>query len=380
MRDYQITGLNWMISLHDNGLSGILADEMGLGKTLQAISFIGYLKLVRKVDGRFLVIVPLTMILNWEQEFRQWCPSLKVVSLYGDGSLRRETINTILSVRPYSWDVCVTSYSTIRVKYSQRFLTTMRWYGLILDEGLCGSQHVSFKSARNLKSTHRLILSGTPVKNSQIRPLLSFLIPEDFDESIEDDSLGNNFLAVLKPICLRRLKDDVKHIKAYKEINVPVYLPTFQLNWYRQILMKNIDVIRGDDSSVKLPKLQSLFTQLSKCANHPYLFDGAEMGPPFVEGDHIVHKSGKMIVLDMLLAKLQQQNARVLLFSQSTEIIDIIEDYLHLRPAYSYVRLNEALQPFKRSNQIAEFEEPNSDKFIFLLPTRVGGFGELNKN
>lgn len=88
MRDYQIRGLNWMISLYENGINGILADEMGLGKTLQTISLLGYMKHYRKIDGPHLVIVPKSTLANWTNEFNKWCPSLKTICLTGDKDSR----------------------------------------------------------------------------------------------------------------------------------------------------------------------------------------------------------------------------------------------------------------------------------------------------
>ena len=88
MRDYQVRGLNWMISLHDNGINGILADEMGLGKTLQTISLLGYMKHYKNIPRPHLVIVPKSTLANWIAEFDKWCPSIKTVCLIGDQDAR----------------------------------------------------------------------------------------------------------------------------------------------------------------------------------------------------------------------------------------------------------------------------------------------------
>ena len=84
MRDYQVYGLNWMISLYENGLNGILADEMGLGKSLQTISLLGYLKHYKNVSGPHLVVVPKSTLLNWSNEFNKWCPTMKSFVFHGD--------------------------------------------------------------------------------------------------------------------------------------------------------------------------------------------------------------------------------------------------------------------------------------------------------
>ena len=88
MRDYQVRGLNWMISLYENGINGILADEMGLGKTLQTISLLGYMKHYRNINGPHMVIVPKSTLQNWMSEFKKWCPSIRTVCLTGDQETR----------------------------------------------------------------------------------------------------------------------------------------------------------------------------------------------------------------------------------------------------------------------------------------------------
>jgi SWI/SNF-related matrix-associated actin-dependent regulator of chromatin subfamily A member 5 len=88
MRDYQLQGLNWLISLHHNGINGILADEMGLGKTLQSISFLGYLKHFKDMVGKHLVIVPKSTLHNWMSEVKRWVPSLSAFLFHGDKDTR----------------------------------------------------------------------------------------------------------------------------------------------------------------------------------------------------------------------------------------------------------------------------------------------------
>lgn len=88
MRDYQIRGLNWMISLYENGINGILADEMGLGKTLQTISLLGFMKHYKNIQGPHIVIVPKSTLANWMNEFNKWCPTLRAVCLIGDQEAR----------------------------------------------------------------------------------------------------------------------------------------------------------------------------------------------------------------------------------------------------------------------------------------------------
>lgn len=130
MRDYQIAGLNWLISLHENGISGILADEMGLGKTLQTISFLGYLRHIVGITGPHLVTVPKSTLDNWKREFERWTPEVNVLVLQGAKDERHELINDRLIDEKF--DVCITSYEMILREKSH--LKKFAWEYIIIDE------------------------------------------------------------------------------------------------------------------------------------------------------------------------------------------------------------------------------------------------------
>eukprot|EP00069_Balaena_mysticetus_P010011 bmy_20500T0 len=334
LRDYQIRGLNWLISLYENGVNGILADEMGLGKTLQTIALLGYLKHYRNIPGPHMVLVPKSTLHNWMNEFKRWVPSLRVICFVGDKDARLSEI------------------------------------------------------VREFKSTNRLLLTGTPLQNNlhELWALLNFLLPDVFNSADDFDSwfdtkncLGDQKLverlhAVLKPFLLRRIKTDVeKSLPPKKEIKIYLGLSKMQREWYTKILMKDIDVLNSAGKMDKM-RLLNILMQLRKCCNHPYLFDGAEPGPPYTTDEHIVSNSGKMVVLDKLLAKLKEQGSRVLIFSQMTRLLDILEDYCMWR-GYEYCRLDGQTPHEEREEAIEAFNVPNSSKFIFMLSTRAGGLG-----
>lgn len=113
-----------------------------------------------------------------------------------------------------------------------------------------------------------------------------------------------------------------------------------QREWYTKILSKDIDIVNGAGKVDKL-RLLNILMQLRKCCNHPYLFDGAEPGPPYTTDYHLVGNSGKLVILDKLLPKLLEQNSRVLLFCQMTRMMDILEDYMLWRGySVSVVNIN----------------------------------------
>uniref|UniRef100_A0A2K6PVJ0 SNF2 related chromatin remodeling ATPase 1 n=1 Tax=Rhinopithecus roxellana TaxID=61622 RepID=A0A2K6PVJ0_RHIRO len=342
LRDYQIRGLNWLISLYENGINGILADEMGLGKTLQTIALLGYLKHYRNIPGPHMVLVPKSTLHNWMNEFKRWVPSLRVICFVGDKDARAAFIRD--EMMPGEWDVCVTSYEMV-IKEKSVF-KKFHWRYLVIDEA------------------HR-------IKNEKSKDFDSWF---DTKNCLGDQKLVERLHAVLKPFLLRRIKTDVeKSLPPKKEIKIYLGLSKMQREWYTKILMKDIDVLNSSGKMDKM-RLLNILMQLRKCCNHPYLFDGAEPGPPYTTDEHIVSNSGKMVVLDKLLAKLKEQGSRVLIFSQMTRLLDILEDYCMWR-GYEYCRLDGQTPHEEREEAIEAFNAPNSSKFIFMLSTRAGGLG-----
>uniref|UniRef100_A0A1B6CCE5 Chromatin-remodeling complex ATPase chain Iswi n=1 Tax=Clastoptera arizonana TaxID=38151 RepID=A0A1B6CCE5_9HEMI len=386
LRDYQVRGLNWMIGLYENSINGILADEMGLGKTLQTISLLGYMKHYKNISGPHIVIVPKSTIANWMNEFNKWCPTLRAVCLIGDQEQRSVFIREVFL--PGEWDVCVTSYEmVIREK---TVFKKFNWRYMVIDEAhrIKNEKSKLSEIVREFKTTNRLLLTGTPLQNNlhELWSLLNFLLPDVFNSSDDFDAwfntnsfMGDNSLierlhAVLRPFLLRRLKSEVeKKLKPKKELKVYVGLSKMQREWYTKVLMKDIDIVNGAGKIEKM-RLQNILMQLRKCSNHPYLFDGAEPGPPYTTDEHLVYNCGKMVILDKLLPKLKAQGSRVLIFSQMTRMIDILEDYCYWR-GFQYCRLDGQTAHEDRQRQINEFNADGSEKFVFMLSTRAGGLG-----
>merc|ERR1712141_666240 len=196
----------------------------------------------------------------------------------------------------------------------------------------------------------------------------------DTNKCLGDDGMVKRLHGVLKPFLLRRLKADVeKSLLPKKEMNIYVGLTKMQREWYTKILMKDIDIVNGAGKVEKM-RLQNILMQLRKCTNHPYLFDGAEPGPPYTTDEHLAQNSGKLALLDKLLPKLKEQGSRVLIFTQMTRVLDILEDYCWFRK-HAYCRIDGQTAHEDRDRQIQEYNEDGSQKFIFMLSTRAGGLG-----
>uniref|UniRef100_A0A4W5LIS2 SNF2 related chromatin remodeling ATPase 1 n=1 Tax=Hucho hucho TaxID=62062 RepID=A0A4W5LIS2_9TELE len=386
LRDYQVRGLNWMISLYENGINGILADEMGLGKTLQTIALLGYLKHYRNIPGPHMVLVPKSTLHNWMNEFKRWVPTLKAVCLIGDKDARAAFIRDVMM--PGEWDVCVTSYEMVIREKS--VFKKFNWRYLVIDEAhrIKNEKSKLSEIVREFKTTNRLLLTGTPLQNNlhELWSLLNFLLPDVFNSANDFDSwfdtnncLGDQKLverlhAVLRPFLLRRIKAEVeKNLPPKKEVKIYLGLSKMQREWYTRILMKDIDILNSSGKTDKM-RLLNILMQLRKCCNHPYLFDGAEPGPPYTTDTHLVTNSGKMVALDKLLPKVQEQGSRVLIFSQMTRVLDILEDYCMWR-GYEYCRLDGNTPHEARQDAIEAYNAENSSKFIFMLSTRAGGLG-----
>jgi ATP-dependent helicase STH1/SNF2 len=273
LKDYQVKGLQWMVSLYNNHLNGILADEMGLGKTIQTISLITFLMEKKQAPGPFLVIVPLSTMTNWALEFARWAPSVKVICYKGAPQVRR---NLSLSLRGQNWQVLLTTYEFI-IK-DRAFLSKTKWIYMIIDEGH-RMKNTKSKLALTLQqyyySRYRLILTGTPLQNNlpELWAILNFALPKIFNSVKSFDEWFNTPFAntgaqdemklteeetilivkrlhkVLRPFLLRRLKKDVESELPDKvERVVKCRMSTLQSRLYAQ--MKTEGIISSDGGYV----------------------------------------------------------------------------------------------------------------------------------
>ncbi len=404
LKEYQIKGLEWMVSLYNNHLNGILADEMGLGKTIQSISLISYLIETKRQRGPYLVIVPLSTLTNWTLEFEKWAPSIKKIVYKGAPAIRKSFQNAI---RQGDFQVLLTTYEYI-IK-DRPILSKLKWIHMIIDEGHRMKNAQSKLSAtltNYYHSQYRLILTGTPLQNNlpELWALLNFVLPKIFNSVKTFDDWFNTPFAntgrqeklelteeetlliirrlhkVLRPFLLRRLKKDVeKDLPDKVEKVVKCKLSALQSKLYEQMLKHNAvfvgDGVAGTSRGIK--GLNNKVMQLRKICNHPFVFEEVENAimhnNPYAT-DELWRVSGKFELLDRVLPKFRATNHRVLMFFQMTQIMDIMEDYLNLR-GMKFLRLDGGTKSDDRSALLKEFNAPNSEYFCFLLSTRAGGLG-----
>ncbi|ELP89209.1 helicase, putative [Entamoeba invadens IP1] len=385
MKPFQIDALNWLIRRHHLGVNSILADEMGLGKTLETISLLGYLYHVQDVHGPHLVVSPKSTIDNWRKEVQKWLPSISVGLMGGTKESRDECKKECFTGNKLTVDVLVCSYQVVLKE--KNLLRKQKFVYLILDEAHSAKNEQTqfYDGLSEIRAAHKLFLTGTPLQNTlhELWALLQFLLPGIFRisqldgifDSIESEKFERYIGSIrdfIKPFMLRRLKSDVqKELPPKKEIKLFVPLTEFQRIWYKKVLMGDITTIIGE--RVIKTKLNNTMMQLRKVCDHPYLMPGAEP-EPYENGDHICNSSAKMIVMMKLLDKHIKNKGKVLVFSQMTRMLDIIDDYLYFKEIEHY-RIDGQTQQDLRVEQIDDFNNPDGKVNVFLLSTRSGGLG-----
>uniref|UniRef100_A0A8C9V699 DNA helicase n=1 Tax=Scleropages formosus TaxID=113540 RepID=A0A8C9V699_SCLFO len=437
LKPYQLIGLNWLVMLHKNQLSGILADEMGLGKTVQAIAFLASL-FQNGINGPHLVTVPSSTLDNWVRELNLWCPSLKVLIYYGSVEDRRYLRHNILNKR-VDFNIIVSTYNlTIGNDSDRSLFRKLKLQYAVFDEGhmLKNMNSLRYRHLMAINARYRLLLTGTPLQNNllELMSLLNFIMPTMFSSSTsqiakmfsmvrksseEQSSFERDRIAqarlIMKPFILRRVKSEVlKQLPAKEEQVEFCPMSVKQEELYDALFKK----LKGSTTGEKRD-LCNVMMQLRKMANHPLLHRQyytqeklADMSrlmlkepthrdadPTLIQEDMEVmsdfelHRlclqysalrsfqlsseqvldSGKFSLLTQLLSSFKDKGDRVVLFSQFTMMLDILEVLMkHLN--YRYLRLDGSTPMADRIGLIDEFNS-DSEIFVFLLSTKAGGLG-----
>lgn len=396
---HQLEALNWLRKCWHKSKNVILADEMGLGKTVSACAFISSLYYEFKATLPCLVLVPLSTMPNWLAEFSLWAPNLNVVEYHGCAKARA-------MIRQYEWhasdpselnkktaaykfNVLLTTYEMVLADSSH--LRGVPWEVLVVDEGhrLKNSGSKLFSLLNTFSFQHRVLLTGTPLQNNigEMYNLLNFLQPasfpslSSFEENFNDLTTAEKVEELKKlvaPHMLRRLKKDaMQNIPPKTERMVPVELSSIQAEYYRAMLTKNYQILRNIGKGVAQQSMLNIVMQLRKVCNHPYLIPGTEPDSGSVEFLHEmrIKASAKLTLLHSMLKILYKEGHRVLLFSQMTKLLDILEDYLTIEfGPKTYERVDGSVAVADRQAAIARFNQDKS-RFVFLLSTRSCGLG-----
>ncbi|GLH06103.1 ATP-dependent helicase brm [Gryllus bimaculatus] len=375
-KSFQKVGVQWLWELHQQGCGGILGDEMGLGKTVQIISFLAGLSHSRLMSrhkgfrglGPTLIVCPTTVLHQWVSEFHTWWPPFRVAILHESGSFSGKKDLLIQQISSKG-GILITSFTGAVQHCSQ--LTTKNWHYVILDEGhkIRNPDAQVTLAVKQFRTPHRIILSGSPMQNNlrELWSLFDFVFPgklgtlpvfiAQFAVPITQGGYSNasevqvatafKCATVLRdtisPYLLRRIKSDVKtHI---------------------QLPAKNEQV------------LFCKLTEEQRDLYRTYLDSGEEKEEDLPEEQRYGYwkKSGKMIVVESLLKIWKKQGHKVLLFTQSRQMLCVLEAFVQ-KEGYSYLKLDGGTSVAARQPLINKFNQDPS-YFVFLLTTRVGGLG-----
>jgi SWI/SNF-related matrix-associated actin-dependent regulator of chromatin subfamily A member 5 len=407
---------------------------MGLGKTFQTLAFISHLK-ASGLPGPHLVVTPLAVLQNWVNECKRFTPQLSIIKIHGSQE-ERDRLKDDVAVRTCKYDVYLTTFDMVRSEEAF-FTETFLFHTVTVDEGhrLKNPACAMNRSLARLRCPFRLLLTGTPLQNhlGELCALLNYILPgvltheamSTFESAacsvtgLMDRAAITQARRLLDCLMIRRVKSQVEAgLKPKIEFLLRAPLTSLQRHYYRAVLLKeDADLVaRG---LMTRNQLLNKMMQLQKICNHPkclvYSIDrervdasklaAANIGSEFTQfagdtsigdvhfeqekrqqeaalralsGDTLVGASGKLQLLDRLLFKLKAAGSRVLLFSQWTLTLDVLEEYAQTRwgaLGTAFMRLDGSTSRIDREMDMRMFNAAGSSAFLYLISTRAGGLG-----
>lgn len=361
LRPYQRDGIRWLLSLKENGFGGCLADDMGLGKTLQIICYLND----RKCAGnRSLIVVPKTLLINWEREFKKYDPKQSIYIYHGTNRSFETALNH---------NVIISTYQTVLNDYDQ--FNQVHFDNLIIDEAqyIKNSKSKAHRAMKGINASTKILLTGTPVENNleEYWGLMRLINPDSVDSystvNKHSDNLVDHIRLITAPFLLRRLKTNVlKELPEKQEQTVYVEMEGEQLDLYNKMLDSiKYEITRKSDrfeiksNSIMLNGL--LYLQEICC--HPALLN-KDLNPGGCK------QSAKLdLLLDLVMA-LHETNHKVVVFSRFTQMLQLIEKKLKSLNIKSFYLDGKTRD---RMDIVDSFE--NSAKGVFLISLKAGGTG-----
>lgn len=388
LRPYQQYGYSWLHFAGCWGMGVILADDMGLGKTIQALAMIQRLKEeMGSLPAPVLLICPTSVVINWELEKQKFTPGLQTLVHQGGDRLREEALIEAAKTS----DVLLTSYALVR--RDGETLKQIEWFGVILDEAqnIKNAGTKQAQTIRKLTADFRLALTGTPVENrlSELWSIMHFLNPgylggqkkfrQDFILPIEkygDKDAAQKLRHMTRPFLLRRVKTDptvIQDLPDKQEVKVYCPLSEEQATLYEAVVRDALAAIEGEEEGGIARKglVLSMLMQLKQVCNHPahYLHEAKAYRP-----NEDLNRSGKLERFSDLLDEVLAAGDRMLVFSQFTEMAELLQGFIHERFGVPTLYLHGAVPPKKRAAMVAQFQQPDGPP-IFLLSLKAGGTG-----
>ena len=380
-RPYQRQGFNWLAFLHQFGLNGILADDMGLGKTLQTLAILQWAKEQGQGKSPSLIICPTSVVSNWHSEAEKFFTNCPVILYTGAnrGADRRRILRRLQrSPNGLAGSLVVTSYDIARRDY--RELKQIPWLYVVVDEGhnIKNPDAKRTKAIKAIPGQHKLALTGTPIQNKleELWSLFDFAMPGFLGtrkgfrdrygryDQIEWDAVRQgpgNLKDRIRPFVMRRLKEDVaKDLPPKILVDQKVELSALQVDLYKRVLasadyrwvMEEIEAKGVQRSKVLILKI---YTALRSICNHPALAKDEHQGDTINYQD-----SGKLDCLKELMEEIVDGEHRTLLFCQSTQMLDIIQDFFG-QWQFSFIRLDGSTPPALRPDLVRRAQRQSSD-------------------
>lgn len=374
LRDYQKTGFKWLKSLASYGLGGILADDMGLGKTLQVLAFL--LSEKNTTPGPALVIAPTSLVYNWQEEAQKFAPELRVLVIEGTPKERETYLADIKN-----WDLVVTSYPVLRRDID--IYMDLEFSYCFLDEAqhIKNPNTINARSVQQLKARGYFALTGTPIENSlsELWSIFNFVLPgyllshQDFRKKFELPIVKGEAPEVLTelsrhvtPFILRRLKKDVLlELPDKIETRLKALMTEEQTKIYMAFLQEARKNIARDIATVGFEKshikILAALTRLRQICSHPAMFLEDYTG-----------ESGKMQLFQEVLADALDSDHRILIFSQFTSMLSIIQEHL-MAEKIEHFYLRGSTKASERAQMVQSFNAGEGQ--VFLISLKAGGTG-----
>jgi SNF2 family DNA or RNA helicase/uncharacterized Zn finger protein len=379
MRPYQERGFHWLMQNIKFGFGSILADDMGLGKTLQVVAVVLSLKNDGTLsDGqKVLVVAPTSLLSNWQKEFEKFAPSVRLFIYHGQNR-KEEKI-------PDDIDVLITSYGLVRRDVKE--LNEKQWFLIVIDEAqnIKNSKTEQSKAVKGINATHRIAMSGTPVENR----LLEYWSIFDFTnknylgsqktfvqryaspiERNRDAHSLDLFKKVTSPFILRRLKSDksiISDLPDKIENNRYCSLTAQQAALYQGVVNSCLDEISGSEGISRKGLILSMINSLKQICNHPSQYTKL--------GSALISQSGKTELLEEILCEIDETSSeKIIIFTQYTEMGNILVDLLEERFHCDIPFLHGALSRKKRDEIVNDFQTKFSTR-ILLVSLKAGGTG-----
>lgn len=383
LRDYQKKGLSWLYFLHSLQFGACLADDMGLGKTIQALAFLNIMKSKLKESGKpykaSLLVIPASLIGNWENEIRRFSPDIKFYIAHPANNSGKKGVPKGKE-SPDGFDLVITTYTLVQ-KY--KWLQSYSWNYIILDEAQAiknpGTKQA--QAIKKLSSLNRIIMTGTPVENrlSDLWSLFDFLNPgllgnagefNKFSKNLNQDTSGYSRLRkIISPYLLRRLKTDKAVISDLpQKVEMKTYAPLSkkQILLYENLVKEIKEAIVQTEGIQRKGLILSSLMKFKQICNHPDQYIGT--------GEFEEKDSGKFLRLREICETINEKREKVLVFTQFKEITEPLHDFLESIFNRKGLILHGSVAVGKRKKIIEQFQSQRYIPFM-VLSLKVGGIG-----